>query len=57
LGVIWRLLRFVRPYWAGLAVSLALVLLLSTLRLGPAWFVKLTIDVAIPQADLGLAAL
>ena len=53
--VLWRLLRFVRPYWWASATTLGLILLLSFLRLGPAWFAKLVIDNAVPAGDLALA--
>ena len=39
-----RLVRFVRPYWWGSAVSIGLIFVLGTFRLGPAWFTKLIID-------------
>ena len=57
MNVLWRLVKFVRPYWWGSAVSVVLILVLTTFRLGPAWFTKLIIDQAIPQRDLGLAVL
>jgi ATP-binding cassette, subfamily B, bacterial MsbA len=50
-----RLLRFVRPYWWGSLCSVGLIFLLSTFRLGPAWFVKLIIDNALPDGNLSLA--
>jgi subfamily B ATP-binding cassette protein MsbA len=56
-NVLWRLVKFVRPYWWGSAVSVVLILVLTTFRLGPAWFTKLIIDQAIPARDLGLALL
>ncbi|MGH2351480.1 MAG: ABC transporter transmembrane domain-containing protein, partial [Chloroflexota bacterium] len=51
-----RLFAYVRPYWWGSVLSIVLVFLLSAFRLGPAWFVKLIIDQALPQGDLALAA-
>jgi ABC-type multidrug transport system fused ATPase/permease subunit len=50
-----RLLRFVRPYWWGTLGSVALIFALSAFRLGPAWFVKLIIDNALPDKNLALA--
>jgi ATP-binding cassette, subfamily B, bacterial MsbA len=55
LSPLWRLLAFIKPYWWGTATSLALTFALSGFRLGPAWFVKLIIDNALPNADLRLA--
>ena len=56
MSLLGRLLGFVRPYWWGSLLSILLVILLSGFRLGPAWFIKLIIDNALPQANLGLAA-
>ncbi|MDQ3699402.1 MAG: ABC transporter transmembrane domain-containing protein, partial [Chloroflexota bacterium] len=53
--VLWRLVQFVRPYWWGTGTSIALILVLTVLRLGPAWFTKLIIDQAIPARDFALA--
>jgi ABC-type multidrug transport system fused ATPase/permease subunit len=47
----------VRPYWWGALLSVALVFVLSTFRLGPAWFVKLIIDEALPEGDLSRVSL
>src|SRR5690349_3796249 len=52
-----RLLRFIRPYWWGSVLSITLIFILGTFRLGPAWFTKLIIDRAIPNQDLALAGL
>jgi ATP-binding cassette, subfamily B, bacterial MsbA len=49
--VLARLLRFVRPYWWGSAISVVLILVLTFFRLGPAWFTKLIIDEALPRPD------
>ncbi len=49
--VLWRLLQFVKPYWWATALSLGLIFALSSLRLGPAWFLRRIIDEAIPAAD------
>src|SRR5436190_19294986 len=43
---------FLRPYWWGSLLSVALIVVLNTAKLGPAWFVKLIIDQAIPAKDL-----
>ena len=51
--ILRRLLRCLRPYWWGSLVSIVLVLVLSVFRLGPAWFVKLIVDNALPTGDLG----
>ncbi|MBI3973896.1 MAG: ABC transporter ATP-binding protein [Chloroflexi bacterium] len=50
-----RLLAFMRPYWWGTLVSIVLIFVLTTFRLGPAWFTKLIIDEAVPQRDVPLA--
>jgi subfamily B ATP-binding cassette protein MsbA len=55
LNVLWRLIRFVRPYWWGSLVSVVLIFVLTGFRLGPAWFTKLIIDEAIPARDVMLA--
>ena len=55
--VLLRLLRFVRPYWWASATTLLLIVVLSFLRLGPAWFAMQVIDQAVPSRDLGLAGL
>ncbi|HEX2323961.1 MAG TPA: ABC transporter ATP-binding protein, partial [Chloroflexota bacterium] len=54
--ILRRLLRCLRPYWWGSLLSIVLVLVLSVFRLGPAWFVKLIVDNALPTGDLALAA-
>ncbi len=54
--ILGRLLRCLRPYWWGSLLSIVLVLVLSVFRLGPAWFVKLIVDNALPTGDLALAA-
>jgi subfamily B ATP-binding cassette protein MsbA len=54
---LWRLMGFVRPYWWGSLLSVVLILVLNSAKLGPAWFVKLIIDQAIPAHDLAKAAL
>ncbi|MGH2352676.1 MAG: ABC transporter ATP-binding protein, partial [Chloroflexota bacterium] len=56
MGVLWRLLKFVRPYWWGSLVSVVLIFVLTFFRLGPAWLTKLIIDQAIPAQDFWLAA-
>src|SRR5436190_6685312 len=48
---------FLRPYWWGSLLSVALIVVLNTAKLGPAWFVKLIIDQAIPAKDLAQATL
>src|SRR5689334_13838481 len=50
-----RLLRFLRPYWWGSATSVVLILLLSFFSLGPGFFTKEVVDVAVPKNDLALA--
>src|SRR5262245_44372492 len=55
LNVLWRLVKFVRPYWWGSLVSIVLIFILTGFRLGPAWFTKLIIDEAVPAKDVGLA--
>jgi len=64
LSLLLRLLAFVRPYWWGSLAAMLLTLVLAGFRLGPAWFVKLIIDNALPGGkdapsggDLNLAAL
>ncbi|MGH2460762.1 MAG: ABC transporter transmembrane domain-containing protein, partial [Chloroflexota bacterium] len=52
-----RLFQFVRPYWWLTAADIVLIIALSTFRLGPAWFIKLAIDQAVPQRNLHLLAL
>ncbi|HEX2037523.1 MAG TPA: ABC transporter ATP-binding protein, partial [Chloroflexota bacterium] len=54
--LLWRLLDYLRPYWWGSLLSVLLVFALSAFRLGPAWFVKLIVDQALPNSDLRLAA-
>ena len=51
-----RLLVRLRPYWWGSSIAVVLVVVLSAFRLGPAWFVKLIVDNAIPEGDLRLVA-
>ena len=51
-----RLLVRLRPYWWGSSIAVVLVVILSAFRLGPAWFIKLIIDNAIPESDLRLVA-
>jgi ABC-type multidrug transport system fused ATPase/permease subunit len=52
-----RLTQFVRPYW-GLSVSdIIIIVVLSSFRLGPAYFIKLIIDQAVPQHSLNLLSL
>jgi subfamily B ATP-binding cassette protein MsbA len=52
-----RLFQFVRPYWWLTAADVGLIIVLSTFRMGPAWFIKLTIDQAVPRHDLRLLTL
>ncbi len=52
-----RLFQFVRPYWWLSSIDIVLIVVLSTFRLGPAWFIKLIIDQAVPQHDLHLLTL
>ncbi|HET7772052.1 MAG TPA: ABC transporter ATP-binding protein [Chloroflexota bacterium] len=52
-----RLLAFVKPYWWGSLAAILLTFVLAGFRLGPAWFVKLIIDNALPDGNLDLAAL
>ena len=52
-----RLFQFVRPYWWLTAVDVVLIIVLSSFRMGPGWFIKLTIDQAVPQRDFHLLAL
>jgi subfamily B ATP-binding cassette protein MsbA len=56
-NVLWRLVRFVRPYWWGTMSSVGLILVLTFFRLGPAWFTAQIIDKAVPQQDFHLALL
>jgi subfamily B ATP-binding cassette protein MsbA len=49
-----RLSRFVRPYWVLTTFDILIILALTSFRLGPAYFIKLTIDQAVPQHDLRL---
>ena len=51
-----RLLVRLRPSWWGSSIAVVLVVVLSAFRLGPAWFVKLIVDNAIPEGDLRLVA-
>ncbi len=59
--VLARLIRYLLPYWWASLTSLSLIVLLSTARMGPAWFTKTAIDTAIPKHDarlvIGLAVL
>jgi ABC-type multidrug transport system fused ATPase/permease subunit len=57
MSVLFRLIRFVRPYWWASASMLLLITALSLFRLGPAWFAMQVIDRAAAQGDLGLAGL
>lgn len=52
-----RLFQFVRPYWWLTALDIVLIFALSSFRLGPAWFIKLSIDQAVPRHNLHLLAL
>ncbi|HEV2123228.1 MAG TPA: ABC transporter ATP-binding protein [Chloroflexota bacterium] len=52
-----RLLGYLRPYWWGSLTTIVLVFFLSAFRLGPAWFIKLIIDQALPQQDMSLVLL
>jgi ATP-binding cassette, subfamily B, bacterial MsbA len=54
LSQLQRLLGYLRPYWWGSVATVVLVFVLSTFRLGPAWFIKLIIDEALPQGSLTL---
>jgi ABC-type multidrug transport system fused ATPase/permease subunit len=54
-NILGRLMGFVRPYWWGSAISVALILVLTFFRLGPAWFTKLIIDESVPNRDFGQA--
>jgi subfamily B ATP-binding cassette protein MsbA len=54
---ILRLFGFVRPYaWMSVA-DVLLILALTTVRVGPAWFTKLIIDQAVPQRSVKLLVL
>ena len=54
---ILRLFTFVRPYaWMSVA-DVLLILALTTVRVGPAWFTKLIIDQAVPQRSVKLLVL
>ena len=55
--ILRRLLVRLRPYWWGSSIAVVLVVILSAFRLGPAWFVKLIVDNAIPEGNLRLVAL
>jgi subfamily B ATP-binding cassette protein MsbA len=52
-----RLFQFVRPYWWLSALDIVLIVALSSFRVGPAWFIKLIIDQAVPRHDLHLLTL
>ncbi|HEX5415082.1 MAG TPA: hypothetical protein VFZ25_05405, partial [Chloroflexota bacterium] len=52
-----RLFQFVRPYWLLTALDIVLIVGLSSFRMGPAWFVKLIIDNAVPERSGSLLAL
>lgn len=52
-----RLFQFVRPYWWLSALDIVLIVTLSSFRVGPAWFIKLIIDQAVPRHDLHLLTL
>ncbi|HVC35054.1 MAG TPA: ABC transporter ATP-binding protein [Chloroflexota bacterium] len=52
-----RLFQFVRPYWPLSVLDVALIIVLSTFRLGPSWFIKLIIDQAVPHQDIRLLGL
>jgi ATP-binding cassette, subfamily B, bacterial MsbA len=54
---ILRLFQFVRPYWVLTAIDVLIIVVLSTFRMGPAWFAKLIIDDAVPKASFALLAL
>ena len=63
MSLLLRLLAFVKPYWWGSLAAILLTFVLAGFRLGPAWFVKLIIDNALPggvnapeRGDLSLAA-
>jgi ATP-binding cassette subfamily B protein len=55
--VLARLLRFIRPYWWASGAMLVLILVLSVLRLAPAWFAMQIIDKGALQQNWQLAAL
>lgn len=52
-----RLFQFVKPYWWITASDIVIILVLSTFKLGPAWFIKLIIDDAVPQRSVHLLTL
>src|SRR5579875_260953 len=52
-----RLLQFVRPYWWLSLLDIVLILVLSSFRMGPAWFIKLIIDEAVPAGSVHLLTL
>lgn len=52
-----RLFQFVRPYWWLSVLDVGLIIALSTFRMGPAWFIKLILDQAVPKNDVNLLAL
>ena len=63
MSLLLRLLAFVKPYWWGSLAAILLTFVLAGFRLGPAWFLKLIIDNAMPGGpnaptggDLALAA-
>jgi subfamily B ATP-binding cassette protein MsbA len=52
-----RLFGFVRPYWIFTALDIVIIVGLSTFRMGPGWFAKQVIDIAVPQQNIGLMTL
>jgi subfamily B ATP-binding cassette protein MsbA len=57
LRTLLRLLQFVRPYWWLSLLDIVLILVLSSFRMGPAWFIKLIIDEAVPAGSVHLLTL
>lgn len=55
--ILLRLFQFVRPYWWLTAADVVIIFVLTTFRLGPAWFAKLIIDQAVPQKSIHLLTL
>jgi subfamily B ATP-binding cassette protein MsbA len=52
-----RLFGFVRPYWTYSVMDIVIIVGLSTFRMGPGWFAKQVIDIAVPQQNIGLMTL
>ena len=46
-----RLLSFLGPYWFISAFDMAMILVLSFSRMGPAWFTRAIIDNGIPNGN------